>query len=73
MELKILFQGIQYSLYIKFSVSGGIRPYIWGCRNLPVGLSFIDGVLSGTPNYLWCSFNYNWEIQQVIVEITFIL
>lgn len=34
---------------IPFVVSGGQGPYIWTCRNLPIGIIFDNGIFTGTP------------------------
>ena len=34
---------------IPFVVSGGQGPYIWTCRNLPIGIKFDNGIFTGTP------------------------
>lgn len=34
---------------IIFTATGSQGPYIWTCKNLPNGLSFANGVLSGIP------------------------
>ena len=35
---------------VVFSVTGGTGPYTWSATNLPDGLEFTNGVLSGTPS-----------------------